>query len=116
MSVNSLEGATMSVLFIGSALLLGAFNAEAACPTGSYALVDNWGNQICKTFDTGETRSIQGSTSRCPIGSHPWVDEWGNQICKAFQGGQQYYDTSKGCPIGMYPWVDNWGNSVCRRF
>jgi hypothetical protein len=102
----------MTILLLSFALLLAASNAEAACPTGSSPWVDSWGNQICKTFGTGETRSIRGSTSRCPTGSHPWVDEWGNQICKAFQGGQQYYDTTKGCPIGTYPWVDNWGNSV----
>jgi len=106
----------MTILLIAFALLLGASIAEAACPTGSYPWVDNWGNQICKAFGTDETRSIQGSTTNCPTGSFPWVDGLGNQICKVFQGGQQYYDTSKSCPIGTHPWVDSWGNSICRRF
>jgi hypothetical protein len=106
----------MTILLITFALFVGSLNAQAACPTGSYPWMDNWGNQICKTFNTGETRSIQGSTSRCPAGSYPWVDNWGNQICQSFQDRQPYYDTSKGCPIGTYQWVDNWGNQVCRRF
>jgi hypothetical protein len=49
----------MRILLISFALLLSAFNAEAACPTGSYPWVDNWENLICKAFDTRETRSIQ---------------------------------------------------------
>jgi hypothetical protein len=32
----------MRMLLIGFALLLGALNAEAACPVGSYPWVDNW--------------------------------------------------------------------------
>ena len=97
-------------------VFLGASASEAACPVGSYPWVDNWGNQICKTYDAGETRSIEGSTTKCPIGSYPWIDEWGNKICKTYEGNQQYYDTSKSCPIGTYQWVDNWGNSVCKKF
>jgi hypothetical protein len=29
-----------------------AVNAHA-CPIGSFPTFDNWGNQICKTLDTG---------------------------------------------------------------
>jgi len=86
------------------------------CPIGSFPCADNWGNQICKSFDSGGTTTIEGSTKNCPIGTHPWVDEWGNQICKSFEGNQKFYDTSKGCPIGFYEWVDNWGNRVCKKF
>ena len=56
---------------------------HAGCPTGSYPFVDNWGNNICRSFDDGGTRSIEGSLSRCPTGTHPWVDSWGNQICQS---------------------------------
>ena len=97
-------------------LVLLAASASEACPVGSYEWVDMWGNKICKTFNTGQTRSIEGNTQRCPFGTYPWVDEWGNKICKSFQGKQQYYDTSKGCPMGTYQWIDNWGNPVCRKF
>jgi hypothetical protein len=31
-----------------------AINAHA-CPIGSFPSVDNWGNQICKGLDTGQT-------------------------------------------------------------
>ena len=86
------------------------------CPIGSYAWVDNWGNQICKRFNGGSTSVIEGSRQNCPTGSHPWVDNWGNSICKSFSGNQQYYDTSRGCPTGSFEWVDNWGNAVCKFF
>jgi hypothetical protein len=92
-------------------------NANAQqCPIGSFPWVDSWGNQICKSFGTGQTTTIQGNLDNCPTGTHPWVDNWGNQVCQSFNGGQQYYDTSPGCPVGTYPWVDNWGNQVCRQF
>ena len=90
--------------------------ASAACPVGTFEWVDSWGNRICKSFDTGQTRSIQGSTENCPTGTYRWVDNWGNTICKSFEGNQQFYDTSKGCPVGTYQWVDNWGNNVCQKF
>lgn len=106
----------MKVLLIAFFLFfLGAFNAQANCPVGSYPWVDNWGNAICKSFDTGQTKSIQGSTTNCPVGSYPWTDKWGNKICKAHNSNQQYYDTSKSCPIGFHPWVDNWGNPICKK-
>lgn len=103
-------------ILVGVLAFAAAFAAIAACPVGSYPWIDQWGNQICKRFDSGQTTTIQGSTQNCPTGTHPWVDEWGNAICKSFQGNQQYYDTSKGCPAGTYPWVDDWGNRVCKRF
>ena len=90
--------------------------ALAGCPTGSYEWTDGWGNRICKSFDTGQTRTIEGSTKDCPTGTYQWVDSWGNPICKAFKGDAQYYDTSEKCPIGTYEWVDKWGNKVCKRF
>jgi hypothetical protein len=83
-------------------------------PNRVFPSLDNWGNQICKTLDTGQTTTIQGSVENCPIGTHPWVDAWGNKMCQSFNGGAQYYDTSGGCPIGTYQWVDNWGNKICR--
>jgi hypothetical protein len=103
---------------LGAILALGiAADANAQqCPIGSFPGVDNWGNQICKSFDSGQTTTIQGNLQNCPTGTHPWVDNWGNQICQSFNGGTQYYDTSGGCPIGSHPWVDNWGNQVCRQF
>lgn len=86
------------------------------CPIGSYPWVDQWGNRICKSFDTGRTTTIEGNLNKCPTGTAPWIDEWGNRICRSLVGNQRFYDTSKGCPIGTYPWVDNWGNRVCKRF
>ncbi len=86
------------------------------CPVGSHPWVDQWGNRICKRFDSGQTTTIEGSLDKCPTGSYAWVDSWGNRICKSFEGGGQFYDTSKGCPTGTYPWVDDWGNPVCKRF
>jgi hypothetical protein len=86
------------------------------CPIGSHPWIDSWGNQICKSFDSGRATTIEGSLENCPIGTHPWVDSWGNRICKSFQGGQEFHDTSRGCPIGTYPFIDNWGNQACNRF
>ena len=88
----------------------------AGCPLGSYEWRDEWGNKICKSYETDETRSIEGSTQKCPLGTHLWVDEWGNKICKSYQNNNQYYDTSGGCPLGTYEWVDNWGNRVCKKY
>jgi hypothetical protein len=90
--------------------------ANAGCPVGSYEWVDNWGNKICKSFESGNTTTIEGSTSRCPTGTYQWLDNWGNIICKSYQGNQQYYDTSRGCPTGMYEWLDNWGNKICKSY
>ena len=102
--------------FILAAIFIIGVGVEAnACPIGSFPSVDNWGNQICKSFG-GQTTTIQGSVENCPIGSHPWVDSWGNRTCQSFDSGSQYYDTSGGCPIGTHPWVDNWGNQVCQGF
>jgi hypothetical protein len=106
----------MRVLVGMVALVLMPLGAVAQqCPTGSHPWVDQWGNRICKSFDSGGTTTIQGSLKNCPTGTHPWTDEWGNRICKSFEGNKQYYDTSKGCPVGFHPWVDNWGNRVCRK-
>ena len=110
------EEVTMRQLLLAFTFVLLAASARGACPPGSYNCVDMRGNQICKTFDTGQTRSIEGNTQSCPTGTHPWVDEYGNKTCKSFQGGQQYYDTSKSCPLGTYQWIDNWGNQVCKKF
>ena len=104
----------LSILLV--VLAVGTEQTSAACPTGTYEWVDQWGNPICKSFDTGQTRSIQGTIKNCPTGTYQWVDEWGNQICKSFGGNQRYYDTSKGCPVGTYEWVDNWGNKICKPF
>ena len=90
--------------------------AFAACPLGSYPWVDSWGNNICKSFGSGATRSTEGSLDNCPTGSYPWTDSWGNRICRAFGGGGDSYDTSKGCPTGFYSWTDSWGNATCKRF
>ncbi len=104
---------SVAILF----LIVMSFSVFAQqCPIGSYPSVDNWGNRICKSFDTGRATTIEGGLDKCPTGTHIWVDEWGNRICKSFEGNQQYYDTLKGCPVGMYPWVDTWGNRVCKKF
>ncbi len=103
-------------VFVGIFVALVVSESHAGCPVGSYEWVDNWGNKVCKGFDTGENRTIEGSLSKCPTGSYPWVDSWGNRICQSFEGNQRYYDTSRGCPVGTYQWVDNWGNSVCKPF
>lgn len=34
--------------------------AEAGCPIGAYEWIDAWRNRICKSFDGGSTRSIEG--------------------------------------------------------
>ena len=99
--------------------VLGALSpapASAACPVGSYEWVDNWGNRICKRFDTGQPATVEGTLSQCPVGTHPWVDSWGNRVCQSFNDRQRYYDTSRGCPVGSYEWVDKWGNKVCKFF
>jgi hypothetical protein len=106
----------MRKLIVTTIFVAGVAANAHACPIGSFPSVDSWGNQICKTLDTGQTTTIQGSVENCPIGTHPWVDNWGNKICQSFTGGAQYHDTSGGCPIGAYQWVDNWGNKVCRQF
>jgi hypothetical protein len=90
--------------------------ALANCPIGSFEWVDDWGNKICKSFDSGATKSVEGSTQHCPTGTYAWSDNWGNAICKSYNSGQEYHDTSKGCPIGTYQWQDNWGNPTCRKF
>jgi hypothetical protein len=54
------------------------------CPIGTYWWTDSWGNSICKSFGTGRTTVIEGSTENCPVGTYPWVDSWGNAICKSF--------------------------------
>ena len=95
-------------------LLFTALPVFADCPVGSYEWTDQWGNKICKRFDTGATTSIQGSKENCPVGTNLWTDKWGNKICKDFNTGKQYYDTSKGCPTGSYPWTDDWGNPICK--
>jgi len=109
---------TAVLLLATIALVVVTFHSGFAqqCPVGSYLWVDNWGNRICKRFDTGETTTVEGNIENCFPGTYPWVDEWGSRICKGFKSGQQYYDTSKGCPIGTYQWIDNWGNPVCVRF
>jgi len=106
----------MRQILLAFTVVLLAASAGEACPPGSYNWVDMWGNQICKTFDTGQTRSMEGNIQSYPPGTQPWVDEYGNKTCKSFQGGQQYYDTSKGCPMGTYQWLDNFGNQVCKKF
>ncbi|MBN8555424.1 MAG: hypothetical protein J0L93_08270 [Deltaproteobacteria bacterium] len=100
------------VVFIYAILEFGLF----ACPVGSYQWIDEWGNSTCKSFENGNTTTIQGNADGCPTGSYPWVDNWGNSICKSFNGNQEYYDTSKGCPAGTYTWPDKWGNSTCKKF
>ncbi len=104
--------AVLTILLIG----VTAKTSEATCPVGSYPWVDNWGNRICKSFDTGQPQSTEGSLSRCPVGSHPWVDAWGNRVCQSFDQSQRYYDTSRGCPVGSYEWIDKWGNRTCKFF
>ena len=106
----------MRKLIVVSIFTAGAAVTAHACPIGSFPSVDNWGNQICKTLDTGQTTTIQGSVENYPIGTYPWVDTWGNKVCQVFTGGAQYHDTSSGCPVGTYQWVDGWGNKVCRQF
>ena len=88
----------------------------ASCPIGSYEWIDSWGNKICKDFDFGDTKSIEGSTDNCPTGTYSWIDSWGNKICKSFDTEEEYHDTSKGCPAGTYQWIDDWGNKVCKSF
>ena len=104
------------MILIGLSLVLSVPASDAACPVGSYPWVDNWGNHICKSFETGQPQSSEGSLVRCPVGSYPWVDQWGTKICQSFDNGQRYYDTSRGCPTGSYPWTDSWGNKICKFF
>lgn len=107
----------LTMMSLGLLLSIGATgSAHAACPVGSYPWANNWGTPVCKSFDTGQNTTTQGSLSQCPAGSHPWVDEWGTSICQSFNQGSRYYDTSKGCPTGTYSWVDNWGNKICKSF
>ncbi len=115
---NGIRATTLTTLCLTALLYFMLVSQAAAqnCPVGSFPWVDNWGNSICKSFDTGQTRLLEGTLDRCPPGTFQWVDNWGNRICKSFGGSNQFYDTSEGCPIGTYSWVDNWGNPVCKRF
>jgi hypothetical protein len=91
----------LTMMSLGLLLAFGALatgSAHAACLIGSYPRVDNWGIPVCKSFDTGQNTTRQGSLSQCPGGSHPWVDERGSRICQFFNQEVHYYDTSKGCP------------------
>ena len=66
------------MMSLGLFLALGALatgSAHAACPIGSYPRVDNWGTPVCKSFDSGQNTTRQGSLSQCPAGSHPSVNE-----------------------------------------
>lgn len=94
--------------------------ANAACPIGTIPSADNFGNNICKSIDTGQTRTIErprgpNGVNTCPNGQYPTVDNFGNRVCQSFDSRQRSYDTSKGCPIGTFPSVDNFGNPTCRR-
>jgi hypothetical protein len=71
---------------VATIVAAGVAASAHACPIGSFPSLDNWGNQICKTLDTGQTTTIQGSVDNCPIGTHPWVDNWGNKICQSRNG------------------------------
>jgi hypothetical protein len=104
----------LSVLLLGG--VLWTSRADAQCPVGTYPSVDSWGNRICKSFDGGGTRSIEGNLNNCPVGTHPGIDSWGNRMCQSSDSPQKFNDTSKGCPLGTYPWVDSSGNSVCKSF
>lgn len=97
-------------------LLLQCSTAFANCPVGSYVWADEWGNKICKAYNGGRTKTIEGSVTKCPTGTYPWSDEWGNRICKAYDGGREWHDTSKGCPTGSYQRVDEWGNRICKKY
>ena len=98
---------TMSLDLLLALWALATSSAHAACPIGSYPRVDNWGIPVCRSFDTGQNTTRQGSLSQCPAGSHPWVDERGSRICQFFNQEVHYYDTSNGCPTGTYSWVDD---------
>jgi hypothetical protein len=76
----------MHTLFLPGIFAIGIVVNANACPVGSFPSVDNWGNQICKTFDFGQTTTIQGSIENCPVGKHPWTDNWGNKIARASTG------------------------------
>ena len=61
-----------TMMSLGLLLALGALatgGAHAACPIGSYPRVDNWGIPVCRSFDTGQNTTRQGSLSQCPAGS-----------------------------------------------
>ncbi len=86
------------------------------CNAGDYPWTDEWGNRICKSFENGNTRSVEVKSGECPIGSHPSMDKWGNKTCDSFTKNETYYDTSKGCPVGMHPGMDKWGTPSCVPF
>src|SRR5713101_1788665 len=56
-----LLGTVLGFLVVG--LPIG--HARAECPIGSYPWVDNWGNRVCKSFDTGHNTTTEGSLSKC---------------------------------------------------
>ncbi len=106
----------MRGLVLALSVLLFPTLATALCPPGTYDWVDTYGNKICKSFDTGATRSIAGTAGSCPIGMYPWVDTYGNKVCKSHESGQEFHGTSRGCQIGSHPGVDTYGNKICQRF
>ena len=103
------------VAVLAIALSPGASFAQAGCPSGTYPMIDQWGQNVCKRMDAGTTSPPAGSFE-CPPGTAPTVDSWGNRACRALgRGGSGVYDPSRGCPAGFYEWVDRWGNATCRR-
>lgn len=118
--MGAMMGAMMNALAVAAAaiVMMTSVSAMALCPAGSQPWVDNWGNDICKEFGSGETVSVSpGLGGGCPAGSHPAIDNRGNNVCQEFgRNGRTYYDTSEGCPNGFHPSVDKWGNPICKSF
>ena len=106
----------MRAFLLGVLILAPSLAWAAACPIGSLPSVDNFGNQICKSINTGATDSMKGSVDRCPLGTQPDFDAFGTRVCKKFDTGEKFYDTSRGCPMGTLPAVDMYGKKVCQKF
>ena len=105
----------MRTLVFAAVVLAPGLSWAAACPVGTMPGFDNFGNQICKDMQTGDTRSVQGSVRNCPPGTHFDIDQFGNKVCKSFDTGLQFYDTSEGCPVGFIQAFDNFGKPTCRK-
>lgn len=124
-----LEAKRMEILKLGLSMMAnGTFDGKPRpdaspdisqplkCNPGTYQWTDEWGNRICKSFESGNTQSVEVKSGECPVGSHPSMDKWGNKTCDSFTKKETYYDTSKGCPIGMHPGMDKWGSPSCVPF
>jgi hypothetical protein len=108
----------MAALAVAALASLGAGRTEAReCPTGSYSMIDQWGNAHCRSFASEPRSSKPGPTGACPVGKYPDLSAAGNRVCRSFGGALSGVpDAPKPCRPGTYPWTNANGNRVCKSY